>query len=70
MSVCWMDLMIRYIKRMDRIDRILELLVTSDNNEPELVGGLVAMFYFPINIGLLIIPIDSYFSEGFKPPTR
>ena len=23
-----------------------------------LVGGLVAMFYFPINIGLLIIPID------------
>ena len=26
-------------------------------------------FYFPRNIGLLIIPIDSYFSEGFKPPT-
>ena len=23
-----------------------------------LVGGLVAIFYFPINIGLLIIPID------------
>ena len=22
-------------------------------------------FYFPINIGLLIIPIDSYFSEGW-----
>ena len=26
-------------------------------------------FYFPRNIGFLIIPIDSYFSEGFKPPT-
>ena len=25
---------------------------------PNLVGGLVAIFYFPINIGLLIIPID------------
>ena len=26
-------------------------------------------FIFPY-IGNLIIPIDSYFSEGFKPPTR
>ena len=23
-----------------------------------MVGGLVAIFYFPINIGLIIIPID------------
>ena len=30
-----------------------------------LVGGLVAIFYFPINIGLFIIPIDYYFSEGW-----
>ena len=34
---------------------------------PYLVGGLEHQFYFPINIGLLIIPIDSYFSEGFFP---
>ena len=34
---------------------------------PILVGGLVASFYFPRNIGLLIIPNDSYFSEGFFP---
>ena len=28
-------------------------------------------FYFPINIGLLIIPIDSYFSgRGFSPTTN
>ena len=31
-----------------------------------LVGSLVAIFYFPINIGLRIIPIDRpYFSEGW-----
>ena len=36
----------------------------------QLVGGLVAILYFPINIGFIIIPIDWYFSEGFKPPTR
>ena len=35
-----------------------------------LVGGLVAIFYFPIIILGIIIPIDGpYFSEGFKPPT-
>ena len=34
-----------------------------------LVGGLVAInFIFPY-IGNVIIPIDSYFSEVFKPPT-
>ena len=27
-------------------------------------------FYFPINIGLLIIPIDSYFSEGWPWPSN
>ena len=32
---------------------------------PMLVGGLVAMFYFPINIGFLIIPIDVHiFQRG------
>ena len=37
-----------------------------------LVGGLVAIFYFPINIGFLIIPIDKLiFFRGFfpQPPT-
>ena len=35
--------------------------------EPYLVGGLVAIFYFPILIGNLIIPIDElhHFSEGW-----
>ena len=31
---------------------------TVDHVDLKLVGGLVAIFYFPINIGLLIIPID------------
>ena len=32
---------------------------------PFLVGGLVALFYFPINIGNVIIPIDFYiFQRG------
>ena len=37
-----------------------------------LVGGLVAIFYFPINIGLLIIPIDEliFFRGVAEPPTR
>ena len=37
-----------------------------------LVGGLVAMFYFPIFIGFLIIPIDELiFLRGVaQPPTR
>ena len=26
--------------------------------------------HFPYNYWNVIIPIDSYFSEGFKPPTR
>ena len=36
-----------------------------------LVGGLVAMFYFPINIGFLIIPIDEliFFRGVAQPPT-
>ena len=37
-----------------------------------LVGGLEHEFYFPRNIGLLIIPIDSYIFQrgGPGPPTR
>ena len=37
-----------------------------------LVGGLVAIFYFPIDIGFLIIPIDFHIFQrgGEKPPTR
>ena len=37
-----------------------------------LVGGdwLPSIWHFPINIGLLIIPIDSYFSEGWPWPTN
>ena len=36
-----------------------------------LVGGLVAIFYFPIYFGLLIIPIDFHIFQrgGEKPPT-
>ena len=36
-----------------------------------LVGGLVAIFYFPINIGFLIIPIDEviFFRGVAQPPT-
>ena len=39
---------------------------------PILVGGLVAIFYFPINIGCLIIPIDEliFFRGVTQPPTR
>ena len=40
------------------------------NPTVKLVGGLVAIFYFPRKIGNVIIPIDSYFSEGFKPTTN
>ena len=37
----------------------------------ELVGGLVAIFYFPRNIGNVIIPIDFHIFQrgGEKPPT-
>ena len=37
-----------------------------------LVGGLVAIFYFPSHIGCLIIPIDEliFFRGVFQPPTR
>ena len=37
-----------------------------------LVGGLVAIFYFPINIGNFIIPIDElifFRGVGRQPPT-
>ena len=37
--------------------------------QDKLVGGLVAIFYFPINIGNSHPNWLSYFSEGFKPPT-
>ena len=30
----------------------------------DLVGGLVAIFYFPINIGVIIIPIDVHIFQG------
>ena len=36
---------------------------------PQLVGGLEHDFCFPIQLGISILT-DSYFSEGFKPPTR
>ena len=36
----------------------------------ELVGGLVAIFYFPINIGLLIIPIDFHIFQKGGPTTN
>ena len=42
-----------------------ELVIPPGRNYP-LVGGLVAIFYFPRNIGLLSSSTNSYFSEGFK----
>ena len=39
-------------------------------NTPFLVGGLVAIFYFPINIGLLIIPIDFHIFQRGGPTTK
>ena len=44
----------------------------SLTNDINLVGGLVAIFYFPRNIGCLIIPIDVHIFQrgGEKPPTR
>ena len=35
-----------------------------------LVGGLVAIFYFPRNIGLLIIPIDFHIFQRGGPTTN
>ena len=35
-----------------------------------LVGGLVAIFYFPIHIGLLIIPIDFHIFQRGGPTTN
>ena len=35
------------------------------DNDDWLVVWLPSMLYFPINIGCLIFPIDSYFSEGW-----
>ena len=42
------------------------------NYNQKLVGGLEHQFYFPINIGLLIIPIDEliFFRGVAQPPTR
>ena len=52
----------RGLSRIREFHEVLWLLM--------LVGGLVAIFYFPINIGNVIIPIDSYFSEGWPWPTN
>ena len=42
---------------------------TPLGGNPNLVGGLDAIFYFPINIGFLIIPIDELiFSRGVAQP--
>ena len=51
--------------------RYLELMFMKRPLIQLLVGGLVAIFYFPINIGFLIIPIDEvvYFSEGWLKTT-
>jgi len=38
------------------------------SQQPYLVGGLEHFLFFHI-LGIIILT-DSYFSEGFKPPTR
>ena len=45
------------------------IFVIHEYQEPLLVGGLVAIFYFPIYWVAFIIPIDevNHFSEGFFP---
>ena len=47
-------------------------LYLSHFGVPLLVGGLVAIFYVPRNIGNLIIPIDEliFFRGVAQPPTR
>ena len=39
-------------------------------NIPYLVGGLEPIFFFSIQLGIIIIPTDEYLSEWLKPPTR
>ena len=43
-----------------------------ESNRPYLVGGLVAIFYFPIQLGIIIIPMDEliFFRGVAQPPTR
>ena len=41
----------------------------SKQTDSLLVGGLVAIFYFPINIGLLIIPIDEIIFTSLRDKT-
>ena len=56
------------------LERYYQHQATSINIDWDqlLVGGLVAIFYCPINIGFLIIPIDEliFFRGVAQPPTR
>ena len=47
-----------------------ELLVSRIGCDPALVGGLVAIFYFSINIGFIIIPIDFHMFQRGGPTTN
>ena len=40
------------------------------DDDGDLVGGLVAIFYFPINIGNVIIPIDVHIFQRGGPTTN
>ena len=52
---------------------LLQSGMALSNVETQLVGGLVAIFYCPINIGNVIIPNDElifFRGVGIQPPTR
>ena len=46
------------------------LMLDTSILDCQLVGGLVAIFYFPINIGLLIIPTDFHIFQRGGPTTN
>ena len=53
---------------------VMKIRQYQQKHQPQLllVGGLEHQFYFPINIGFLIIPIDEliFFRGVAQPPTR
>ena len=61
-----------WVVRPFAIPRGCEVMLFILAMEIWLVGGLVAIFYFPINIGFRIIPIDEliFFRGVAQPPTR
>ena len=50
--------------------KVKKVLVVRHCGKNTLVGGLVAIFYFPINIGNVIIPIDFHIFQRGGPTTN